>query len=98
VGNLDFAAPALSGPASAAASTPVVSDTVPLAPVAAVPFEPSPLAASSPSNGPSPFVLLLLAVAAVSVGIFLGPRLRRVTGYWLAEARLALFSRKPPTG
>jgi hypothetical protein len=95
VGNLSVASPP--APAAVARSTSVGSDAPPISLAPPAPFEPSPLAATSSSKGPSPFVLILLAVGAVSLGIFLGPRLRRVTGYWVAEARLAFLSRKPPT-
>jgi hypothetical protein len=87
VGNLSLVPATPSRPAEAA---PTITSNP------STPFEPSPLGASSPSNGPSPFVLLLLALGAVSLGIFLGPRVRRFTGYWVAEARLGLASKKPP--
>ena len=98
----ETAEPAPSTPANvsnSAASTAGVSNDPLIAPIvpaaAGLPFEPFPLGSSSPTNGPSPFVPVFLAVGSVALILFLfGPRGRGFVGYWASEARLAFLARR----
>jgi hypothetical protein len=52
-----------------------------------------PWSSSSSLDVSSPFMLLLFAIGAISLLLFLSPRVRRTAPYWIAEARFLLVSK-----